>query len=111
MPRRFVAFLIVLLSVAAVPAADSPPDDPNLKTITIKDLKYTPAKLTIKVGQTVRWINKDDNDHTVSAKDGSFKSDNLQSGETFEHTFTKPGKFDYGCKYHPRMKGQITVAE
>ena len=55
---------------------------------------------------------RDDNrDHSVVAGDGSFKSDNLRSGESFTFKFEKAGKFAYGCGYHPRMKGNIAVIE
>ncbi len=78
-------------------------------TITIKNSKFSPAALTIKSGDTVVWKNDDDKDHTVIADDKSFKSDNISSGEDFEFAFRKAGTFKYGCKYHPREKGTITV--
>jgi plastocyanin len=78
-------------------------------SVTIKDMKFDPDTLEIAPGQTVVWTNQDDRDHTVSAKDGSFKSDNLSKGDTFEHVFKKAGKFSYACSYHPRMKGTIVV--
>ena len=58
----------------------------------------------------------DDNDHTVIADDMDhdkplFASTNLASGDQFTHTFKDKGKFPYHCKYHPRMKGLITVAD
>jgi len=78
-------------------------------TIKISDKKYTPASLTIKVGETVVWKNTDDHDHTVVAEDKSLKSDNISPDDSFQHAFSKAGKFKYGCKYHPREKGTITV--
>ena len=77
--------------------------------VTIKDMKFDPEKLEIAPGDAVVWTNQDDRDHTVAAKDGSFKSDNLNRGETFAHVFKGAGKFAYSCAYHPRMKGTIVV--
>ena len=77
--------------------------------VTIKDMKFDPDTLQIAVGETVVWTNNDDRDHTVTAKDGSFKSENLSKGDTFEHVFKKAGKFRYSCSYHPRMKATIEV--
>jgi len=78
-------------------------------SITIKDMKFDPDTLQISPGETVVWTNQDDRDHTVTAKDGSFKSDNLSKGDKFEHVFKKAGKFNYCCSYHPRMKATIVV--
>jgi len=81
------------------------------KSVTIKEMQYSPASITVKVGDTVVWTNSDERDHTVVADDGSFKSDNLGGGETFQFKFTKAGKFSYHCTYHPRMKGTVVVTE
>ena len=97
--------LLVALLAATVSAA------PARKAVSIKGMKFEPASLEVAVGDSVRWSNGDDRDHTVAAADGSFKSGNLRSGDTFEHKFTKPGKFAYACSYHPRMKGTVVVKE
>jgi len=79
--------------------------------VSIENLQYKPLEITVKRGDTVVWTNNDDRDHTVIAKDGSFRSRNIKSGEIFEHTFTKSGRFAYGCTYHPRMKGLVIVSD
>lgn len=101
---------MLLFALAAVAAGAKHGDD--AQKVTIKNLKYDPAKVTIKVGQTVEWTNKDDNDHTViSDEDGQFDSGNLSRGDTFKFTFKAKGEFKYHCKYHPRMKGLVSVTE
>ena len=114
MLRKTIAALLIATALLAI-AAKSKDDDKTHK-VTIKNLKYDPAKLTIKPGETVVWTNADDNDHTVISddKDGDkplFASDNLGNGDKFTFTFEKKGKFTYHCKYHPRMKGLITVSD
>jgi len=112
MTRR-IAILALGIVLAGV-AFGAPPDDSKddkVQKVTIKNLKYDPPKLTIKPGETVQWINKDDNDHTVIADDDSFASENLGSGDKFTHTFDKKGTFKYHCKYHPRMKGTVLVQD
>lgn len=59
--------------------------------ISIENLQYRPAEISIKPGDTVVWTNNDDRDHTVVSKDGSFHSGNLRIGKTFEHLFSRPG--------------------
>src|SRR5688500_11922351 len=85
--------------------------DEKTNAVSIKDMKFSPATITVKAGTTVTWTNKDDHDHTVVANDESFKSGNLSHGSTFEHKFDKKGKFKYACSYHPRMKGTVVVAD
>lgn len=80
-------------------------------TVTIRNMTFSPASVQISVGDSITWTNADDRDHNVTAKDGSFKSGNIRSGGSFTHRFEKPGNFAYGCGYHPRMKGVISVSE
>jgi len=103
--------LVTIFFACLMIAADKPGDKKASQRheVSINSLQFKPVTLKIKAGDTVVWTNNDDRDHTVAAKDGSFKSDNLKPGETFEHTFAKSGKFAYGCSYHPRMKGEIDV--
>lgn len=86
-------------------------DKPSRQTVTIRDMSYSPATLRVSVGDTIVWKNLDDHDHTVTADDGSFKSGNIRSGSSFSHNFRKAGTYSYGCKYHPRMRGSVTVGE
>ncbi len=81
--------------------------------VEISGLSYKPAKLKIKPGDKVIWVNSDDRDHTVQSKDKekSIDSGKIASGDSYSQTFEKAGKFDYGCEYHPRMKGAIEVAD
>jgi plastocyanin len=71
---------------------------------------YTPAKITLKVGQSATFVNNSNADHTVSAHDGSsFDSGNLAIGARWVFTAKKPGTYEYICLYHPLMKGFIIV--
>jgi plastocyanin len=106
------AVIPVLCLLALLLGADAPKDGGGVKKLEIKDKKYAPAKLTIKAGQTVAWINRDDSDHQVTITlDGKSvgSSGDLGRGESFKFKFDKPGKYRFSCKYHPREKGEITV--
>src|SRR4051812_10196364 len=81
------------------------------QAVTIDDMQFTPAMLSVKIGDTVTWTNNDDRDHTVVSADGSFRSENLRPGASYSFQFTKAGKFAYACSYHPRMKGMVSVAD
>jgi plastocyanin len=77
--------------------------------VTIADFAFDPGDLTVSVGDTVTWTNDDDTDHTVTADDDSFDSDDVAGGETFEQTFDEAGDFSYHCSIHSQMTGTITV--
>jgi len=87
-------------------------------------LAFTPADLTIQVGDTVRWVWGSSGHSVVSGTDGNADNrfcspsntgcDNppLSSrGATYEHTFMHAGTFPYYCSVHFSlgMTGTITV--
>ena len=78
---------------------------------------YDPNPINIKAGDTVTWINVDVIAHTVtSGKDWNrltsgklFHSGYIISNTSYSHTFASPGVYDYICKFHPDMKGEVVV--
>lgn len=75
-------------------------------------MAYTPATLTVKVGETVTW-NFDDRGvlHDVvgiGTAEGELRSRLMQTG-SYTHTFTEPGTYEYTCSLHPEMTGTIVV--
>jgi plastocyanin len=79
------------------------------QAVTVQNMAFNPATLTIPKGTTVTWTNSDPVAHTVTASGGAFNSGHLNPGQTFSHTFDQAGTFDYQCTYHPYMKGTIVV--
>lgn len=88
--------------------------------------KFEPAKVTIKVGETVQWVNNAATLHSVDA-DASmvqspkdvvlpagakpFDSGFMSPGATFEYKFTVPGTYKYTCVPHEKdgMMGEVEV--
>ena len=77
---------------------------------------YIPGSVIIQSGDKVKWINSDEEAHTVtsglqgSADSGKqFDSGLLTANQTFEHTFDKPGTYNYYCSVHPIMTGLVNV--
>ncbi len=79
--------------------------------VKIDNFSFTPPTLTVAVGTTVTWSNRDDIPHTVVSTDDakSFKSKVLDTDEKFSFTFSKPGAFPYFCSIHPKMTGKVIV--
>lgn len=78
-------------------------------TVAISGFSFKPATLTVTAGQSVRFVNRDQEAHTVTASNNSFDSAGLDSGASWSHTFTRPGTYTYFCELHPYMKGTIIV--
>jgi len=77
--------------------------------VKIDNFSFGPAAITVPVGTTVTWINRDDIPHTVVSDDKVFKSKVLDSDEKFSYTFSKPGTYPYFCSVHPKMTGKVVV--
>src|SRR2546426_7414982 len=90
-----VALFAVLPLAGAAPLAAT-------QTVSVKDNLFEPKTITVNGGDTVTWQYAGQNEHTVTADDGSFDSGDLKAGEktSFSFTFTKSGTFAYHCKYH-----------
>ena len=79
--------------------------------VEIEDFAFAPGSLTVKVGTTVTWTNKDDIGHTATSDTGVFDSGTLQKGQSYSFTFSQAGTYGYFCKPHPYMVGTIIVVE
>lgn len=77
--------------------------------VRIDNFTFNAPTVTVKVGTTVTWTNGDDIPHTVVAKDHSFKSAVLDTGDKFSFTFARAGTYDYFCSIHPHMTGRVVV--
>ena len=97
-------------SVPGTPAAGGDNAPASAVQVTIQDFAYTPATVTIKVGQSVTWTNEDPSPHTATARDREvLQSGTLKQGESFTQTFDTPGTYEYFCEFHANMKGVIIV--
>jgi plastocyanin len=102
-PGRYgFAFLIMAGAMNAVPARAA------TIQVTIDQVAYAPVEIQAKVGDTIEWINKDIVAHTATVR-GDWDLMVLP-GKTARLVVKKAGTFDYICRFHPNMKGRMTVA-
>jgi plastocyanin len=120
-------FCTAVFVEATIPAAPQGSD-----TVVVKmtpERKFTPEKITIKVGQTVEWVNDDKtmpheittdenvatDPSNVSMPEGAapFDSHLITTGKSFRHQFTVPGPYRYACPPHENegMLGAVTVTK
>jgi len=120
MKRRIVSVVslaaVVMMAVALVTAvspkaqakAEQPPPASSAD-VKIDNFAFAPETLTVAVGTTVTWTNRDDIPHTVVSTDGVFKSKVRDTDETFAYKFDKAGTYTYFCSIHPKMTGKVVV--
>jgi plastocyanin len=99
----FAAALLLALACALPGAARAAQLE-----VKIDNFTFGPQKLTVKVGDTITWINEDDIPHTVVST-GHFRSKALDTEDKYSFTFTTAGTFEYFCGLHPHMQGSIVV--
>jgi plastocyanin len=116
--RRLVRLLLPVVVVAVsilTPQTAVAGQGPRrmLHQVTVPmDDRFTPFALTIHVGDSVRWVNQDTDDHTV-VTDNAFTTadhrgvdhllpgtDSTPGGGMFTLEFQRPGVFVYYCRFH-----------
>ena len=102
-PERYLAIgPIMAVAMSIVPARA------ETIQVTIDKLVYSPAEVKAKVGDTVEWINKDVVAHTATVKDDWDVM--IPAKKNASVVLKKAGDVEYYCRFHPNMKGRISVA-
>jgi plastocyanin len=110
---RKLAILAAMLATAMLVVAPAlAQGNATTEVVTMQGLEYTPSEITVAPGTTVRWVNQDQADHTVTSDEpgGPLDSGVLGEGQSFEYTFETPGTFTYFCEIHPFMTASVTVS-
>jgi plastocyanin len=102
---------IALLGASRTNSTAAAQQKPDAAEVKIDNFSFGPAALTVPVGTTVTWTNRDDIPHTVVSTDDpkTFKSKVLDTDEKFAFTFSKAGTYPYFCSIHPKMTGKVIV--
>ena len=85
---------------------------PNLLTVTIKNGVYSPNPVSVKVGQSVNWLNSDSIAHTATDP-GVFDSGSIAptSAANVPVPFNTPGTYNYHCTLHANENAAIVVTQ
>ena len=105
--RTVLVALLIGFGLASVSAAAPP----KVVPIVIDDAAFAdpPKGLTINVGDTIEWFNKDVVNHTATAKNGDWDVV-VPKGKKVSVVLKKAGTVDYYCRYHPNMTGRMVIA-
>jgi plastocyanin len=102
LPGRYLSvFTVMAWGMNSVPA--------HAETIevTIDKLVFSPVEIKAKVGDTIAWINKDIVAHTATVRGGFDIM--IEPNGSASLVLKKPGIIEYYCRFHPNMKGLVTV--
>ena len=77
--------------------------------VVVKNFMFTPMSLKVKAHSTVKWVNEDEEPHTVISDTGLFHSGAMDTHESFSYQFNEAGTYHFTCSIHPRMVGTIVV--
>jgi plastocyanin len=116
MKKSMFIFLSVMVCMVCAPVLSSAAQTFDVST---QNDFFSPADLTINVGDTVQWTNPTGTPHTSTSGAGCghnttgvvWDSGSLSRGESFSFTFDQPGTYPYFCSFHCflGMTGTITV--
>jgi plastocyanin len=76
-----------------------------------------PANITVPIGTTVTWLNKDATPHFIisgtpdEGSNNTFYGDYFATDENYTVTMDNPGVYDYYDPAYTHIKGQITVED
>lgn len=98
-------------------AVAAPRQGPVGATVTMDELGFDDRRVTVRAGQSVRWVNRDGVAHELLADDAqgagstpSFTSGEIRPGRSFRATFATPGETRYVCTLHPTsMRATVVV--
>ncbi|HYF94588.1 MAG TPA: plastocyanin/azurin family copper-binding protein [Symbiobacteriaceae bacterium] len=122
-----ISFMLVALLIAASGCAKEAEVNTGVQsgevTITMKNMKFTPDKVSVRRGTKVTFVNKDAILHDavqVYAPDfgkaePGFDSKEIMPGKSFTVTMDEPGEYPILCSqaahFTAGMMGSITVVE
>jgi plastocyanin len=108
---RIAALLCAIsFSYLSAPAGEMKEAGTSGNRIEIKDFAFNPQTITVKSGERITWINRDEEPHTIVSVEKQFKkSSALDTDQEFTITAGPPGTYTYYCSVHPKMTGTIVV--
>lgn len=106
--RRHLLGLAAAAALTTAAEAEPAPGEPRSHQVTIRNVAYVPAQITLRPGDSIVWTNDDIVAHTATSRTGGFNLQ-LPPGGTSSVIMARPGIFDYTCLFHPNMRGRIIV--
>ncbi|SMB94479.1 plastocyanin/azurin family copper-binding protein [Deinococcus hopiensis] len=78
-------------------------------SVDMQGMKFQPGTISVNVGESVRFVQKDDVPHNVVINDVMESPPSMKKGQVYTHTFSGPGTYRVYCEIHPTMTMTVTV--
>jgi plastocyanin len=104
--RRVMGMLLVTINCCFSQLARA---EQNIHRVTIEAMKFSPDVLTINLGETLEWENKDLFPHDMTVTKDAIKSGEIAPAQRWKFKPTKKGEYLYICSLHPTMKAKFIV--
>ena len=107
--RPFAWCLRAVLFPCAALAACRPAVAPRRFEVNMANVSYSPTSLTIGVGDTVVWVNRDIVPHTATSTDSTWDSGTMAQGAEYRFVAASTGLIRFRCRFHPLMVDSLRV--
>jgi alcohol dehydrogenase (cytochrome c) len=81
----------------------------NKKVEWNNEFDLAPNRARLKAGTAITFANPTNVSHTIEARDGSWRTEEIKAGASASVTISARGTYDYICKEHPWTMGQLVV--
>ena len=96
----------LLLGIGCAPESKT---RPAVRQVIIREMHYEPVELTVAVGDTVEWVNRDLVPHTATSQSRKWDSGNIESDASWRMIARTRGACSYACLFHPGMQATLVV--
>lgn len=100
------AAVVVFLAMNTAYAEQAKPKE---HVIEIRNFKFSPARITVRPGDKVTWVNRDIVPHTATADDKSWDTGTLSSKRPRSVLMTGDIRAAYYCRFHPKMTAELEI--
>jgi plastocyanin len=125
MRARVTVLVVIAVAAVIVPsvtargggggfcAGSLPFTDESANVVEMEDNCFAPTVARVGRGETVTFVNRDLQLHTVGGANGVFGDLRgvVRPGDEVSFTFNEEGVFPYVCIFHPGMAGAIVVGD
>lgn len=102
----FAAVLGGAVGAGPTLAAEEPAKE---HVIEIRNFKFSPARITVRPGDKVTWLNRDIVPHTATADDKSWDTGSLANNRSESVLMTGNIRAAYFCRFHPKMTAEFEI--
>lgn len=101
--------VLIAAGATLLPRAVPAQQQPKTHRVDISAFLFAPPSISVRVGATIVFANKDLVPHTATAKDASWDTGEIRGKSEKAHRIEKVGRFAYVCACHPAMQGMVEV--